>query len=154
MSRPLRVQYPNAWYHVELADYKWSSYSAYIKTAKTPSWLTTEVISNYISTSASLSHVKDYQGYVEKHDMNEINNFFSTKLTAPIIGSEAFKKKILSQIDILAETESTADIKRVSKSPSTDVIIKHICSFYNIDLKTLLCSSATTLSRQLIQYLF
>lgn len=118
-------------------QYKWSSYPAYIGAVKPPSWLSISAIQGMISKTISLSHIKDYQDYVENHDMNEINVFTSTKLTSPVVGSGEFKDKVLNIIDPAIKNACAADIKRIRNIPTLDSIAKHVCDFYHVKMDSI-----------------
>jgi len=113
-------------------DYKWSSYRAYLGLESAPTWLSKDIILEQLASVKSLSHVKNYKDYVEGKEIDEINVFYSTKFTKPIIGSEQFKEKILSAIDALTIEASVTDFKRAKTTPTIDIIIEQICTFYAI----------------------
>lgn len=115
-------------------EYKWSSYRAYIGLEATPDWLTTNIILNQLASVKSLSHVKNYRDYVEEKNIDEINVFYSTKFTKPIIGSGQFKEKILSDLSETSIQASATDYKRAKTIPTIDRIKEQICAFYAIPL--------------------
>jgi putative transposase len=120
------------------ADYKWSSYRAYIGLENTPSWLSKSIILNQLTSIKLLSQAQNYQDYVECKHRDEIYEFHSSKFTKPIIGSEKFKEKILSQLDTTTITASATDYKRAKTTPTIDNIIKHICAFYAVTPNSLM----------------
>lgn len=117
--------------------YRWSSYSAYIGTAKSPSWLSTTTLQCMFSKTVSLSHIKNYEDYVENHDMKEINVFTSTKLASPILGSAEFKEKIISTVESSIENACAADLNRARTVPDFDLIASQVCDFYHIKMDSL-----------------
>jgi len=121
------------------ADYEWSSYRAYLGLLKSPEWLFKDEIINQLAETKSLSHVRNYRHYVEESDMEEINTYSSIKYTDPILGSELFKEKILSGMDVSSIIKScSSDLKRVKKIPSIDLIIDHVCLYYDINREVLM----------------
>jgi hypothetical protein len=123
------------------ADYRWSSYRAYLGLTASPDWLFKEIIINQLTKTEALSHVKHYQDYVEGKDMEEINIFSSIKHTSPILGSETFKQKVLSEIDTTSIIQAcSSDLKRTKTIPSIDLIIKEVCLSYNIGHEALMHS--------------
>lgn len=136
------------------ADYKWSSYPAYLGLAMTPDWLSKDIILNQLSNIKSLSHVKNYQDYVENTTIQEINVFRSTKFTKPIIGSVKFSEKILSQIDKSTIEASSTDYKLARIIPTPDVMMECICKFYNTNRKSLLHTKRGTLNWPRLVYIY
>lgn len=126
------------------ADYQWSSYRAYLDFTKKPEWLSINIITKQLHETASLSHIHDYQHYVEKTSLEEINIFKSTKFVSPIIGSTSFKEKSLQKIDINHIEPCSTDINRAKTIPSIDLIMENVCSFYQIDFNTLINLKAGT----------
>jgi len=119
-------------------DYKWSSYRAYIGLESPPDWLNTTIVLNQMRSTRSLSHVKNYQDYVEGTDIDEIRTFQSTKFTKPIFGSAQFKEKVLSTIDASAIAASATDYKRAMTIPTIEDIAAQICAFYRINANSLM----------------
>ncbi len=113
---------------------------------ETPIWLSKDIILNQITENKSLSHVKNYQDYVEEKNFDEIDIFRSTKITAPIFGSEIFKEKILSRVDIITKEASAPDFKRATTTPPIDCIIESTCEFYMIGQDMLMNTKRNTLN--------
>lgn len=113
-------------------DYKWSSYRAYIGLESTPDWLSSDIILNQLSSTKSLTRVKNYRDYVEEKNIDEINVFYSTKFTKPIIGSEKFKEKILSAVSEKNIQASASDYKRAKSTPTIDIVKEQVCAFYAV----------------------
>ena len=128
------------------AEYKWSSYQAYLGLAKEPAWLSKEIILTRLSSVKSLSHIKNYREYVEEQSIDEINIFRSIAFTKPIIGSEIFKENILSTIDGSTKAAANADYNRAKTTPSIDSIIDCICRFYSINIECLMQTKRHTLN--------
>lgn len=136
------------------SQYKWSSYPAYIGMVKPPSWLSTDTLREMISHTISLSHINDYQDYVENHDITEINTFTSTKLTSPIFGSSAFKEKILSTIEVSMKNACAPDINRARDIPELDLIAIQICDFYRVTMTSLLETKRGSLNWPRLVFIF
>lgn len=138
VSRYIHLNPVEAGLVINPADYKWSSYSTYLGLTKKPAWLSTDIITNQLSETKSLSHVKNYQDYVEGKRIDEINIYSSIRNTSPIIGSESFKEKILLEIDSHTKLTSSGDVNRIKALPDIDLIISEVCLFYNINLEQLM----------------
>jgi putative transposase len=128
------------------ADYKWSSYSAYLGLVKTPSWLSKDIILKQITEIKSLSQVINYQDYVEGRNINDNNVSSLINITEPILGSEVFKENILSKIDVRTIEASASDVKRARTIPPITFIIECVCVFYCIDSKSLMHTKRGTLN--------
>jgi putative transposase len=146
VSRYIHLNPVEAGLSVNPADYQWSSYAAYIGKVKTPYWLSSNMIIEQLSQTKALSHVQNYQDYVEDKNIEEINVFVSTKNTSPIIGSVKFKEAALSQINPLMVASCSADIKRARTLPKITTIIEHVCSYYHINYESLIYSKSGTLN--------
>jgi len=125
-------------------EYRWSSYRAYLGFTKKYHWLSINTIIEQLRESISLSNIKSYQDYVEKYSFDEMNNFTSTKFITPIIGSAAFKEKVLKKIDSADIKSFSSDINQIKTIPSIDFIMKHVSSFYQIDYTTLINGKSGT----------
>jgi len=118
-------------------DYRWSSYKAYLGQQDKPNWLMTDVITQRVKKTKSLSHVKNYKEYVEKYDFDEISTFISNKYTSPILGSDEFKDKIVKLISDDKKKASAPDIKRIKSSPSIQKIMNATAEHYSVALSSL-----------------
>lgn len=119
------------------ADFRWSSYRAYLGIDKKPSWLSINTILEQITPGSLLAGIKNYRDYVENYELDDINFFFSQKYASPIVGSPMFKEKILSQIDPTISRACLADVNRAKILFSSESIIAHVCRFYNISRESL-----------------
>lgn len=128
------------------ADYKWSSYPVYINMMRRPDWLTTKIVCDMVKNTKLLSHVMNYQDYVENKDMEEINVFMSTKITAPVLGSEKFIEKISSQIDNKTAQACAADVNRMKSILDIELVIAKICDFYKVDKASLIATKRNQLN--------
>ncbi len=125
------------------ADYEWSSYPAYLDLVKSPNWLSKNIILNNLAKTKLLSHIKNYKHYVEMQDTSELNVYFGIKNTLPIIGSEKFKKKIVSQMEQITDNACLPDLNRVKTIPEIVLIANQVCKFYKITRELLVsCKSA------------
>ena len=154
VSRYIHLNPIEATLVINAADYKWSSYPAYLDLVKTPEWLSKDIILNQLSSVKSLSHVKNYQDYVENHEIEEINVFYSTKFTKPIIGSVKFTEKILSEIDTSTIEASSTDYNLAKIKPTIDIIIECVCTFYAIKSNSLLHTKRGTLNWPRLVYIY
>lgn len=137
------------------ADYKWSSYAAYLGMVSAPDWLSADIIIKQLSETKSLAHVKNYKDYVEEKSMEEINVFNSIKNTAPVIGSELFKASIISQVSNCPSDAYSPDVKRIRKIPDIELVIRHVCAFYGVSYESLRISKRASLNwpRHVYMYL-
>jgi putative transposase len=123
-------------------DYKWSSYAAYLGRVKMPSWLSADVIIQQLSHTKLLSHIKNYQIYVEEMEVEEINVFTCIKNTMPIVGSQLFKDKMLAKVTASTIQSCSSDINRIKVATKIELIIREVCLFYNINREHLIyCKS-------------
>lgn len=108
------------------ADYEWSSYREYINLRSTPAWLAKEII------LADLTCVNDYKEYVEATNIGDSNLYNSSNITDLIVGTEKFKQLILDKIQHKIPLECMPEFKRARKMPTIEIIIEHVCLYYNI----------------------
>lgn len=127
-------------------EYRWSSYPAYIGVQRCPVWLSTDIILNTIKNTHMLSHVKNYQEYVESMEIDEINIFSSVKITDPILGSKKFKERIISQLNEDIMLACASDINRAKVVVDIEFIIMKFCDFYKIDRGNLINTKRGTLN--------
>jgi putative transposase len=118
-------------------DYHWSSYRAYVTYKNVPKWLEIKAILKQLSETKLLSHVNNYQDYVEGKNIDEINVYISTKQSGSIVGSQKFKEKIISSLNELTAASCDVEVKRARLVVDMDVIKDHVCDFYQIDCETL-----------------
>lgn len=77
----------------KLEDYKWSSYPAYIKSAKAPFWLNTELTLSMISYNQ-----REYIDFI-KYETKHNHEIYGNRKTLPsILGNADFKRKILNNL--------------------------------------------------------
>lgn len=126
------------------AEYKWSSYAAYLGVVEKPGWLSTDILINQLANTKALSHVKNYQDYVEVKSIEEINIYNSIKNTAPIVGSNSFREKSLSLVEI--SDAYAPDVKRSKPIPNIDLVFEHVCKFYNVGHDVLCISKRSELN--------
>ena len=70
----------------DLAKYKWSSYSAFIKKAATPKWLVRDFI---FSLQGKNRIYAAYKQFVEYENNEEISAFYGAKKLLSVLGCEA-----------------------------------------------------------------
>jgi len=75
----------------DLADYRWSSYRAYIGIEHKAAWLHTNFIYKYFSGD---DVKKQYFKYVTAGNSKEIIDFYSSKRLKPFLASKSFIKKL------------------------------------------------------------
>ena len=62
----------------------------------------------------------------------EVLDFYSKKYVAPIMGSENFKARMLSEIDNKHRASCAPDIKRAVDIPTIEQIIENVAEFYKV----------------------
>ena len=144
VSRYIHLNPVEAGFVKNPADYEWSSYRAYLGLVKSPVWLSKDMMIKNLLETQSLLHMKDYKNYVETQDIGAITVYASTKNTSPIIGSEKFRQKIISQIEQVVPDACSPELNRTKVVPDIALIIKHVCDFFKIKNDLLVnCKSAT-----------
>ncbi|NKB81766.1 MAG: hypothetical protein GKS05_07765 [Nitrospirales bacterium] len=108
-----------------LAQYRWSSYPAYINRYKRPAWLTCE----YILTSlASRQVIQAYKAYVAEGSDREITEYYAKYKQPPILGSEAFRDRLkLRTKDI-----DVPGLRQARVKPTVERIIKVVCQHLDV----------------------
>jgi REP element-mobilizing transposase RayT len=117
----------------DLADYKWSSYRAYIGKDKNNSWL------NRQFTYDILGHKQKYKAYatfVNQGVDEETQKFYSGKQIPSVIGEISFKQWIFDKI----LTDKDAEIKSNAIANNLELmdVINVVSRFYNKDVSFIL----------------
>ena len=110
-----------------LADYRWSSYPAYINQAKREPWL------YQAHTYQMLGHhqkYKGYQRYVEAGVNEEIKSLYSKGTTASVIGDAGFKEYIAKQKDSLKVNVELATI--LNERSSGEAIVHAVAKAFKV----------------------
>ena len=110
----------------DLAKYKWSSYSAFIKRVATPKWLVRDFI---FSLQGKTRKYAAYKQFVEFENNKEISAFYSAKKLLSVLGCEDFIENIK---DYIAKSDS--ERKLVSKKHSVDDVIAYLAQHFNVEV--------------------
>ncbi len=108
-----------------LIDYKWSSYSAFIKKTATPKWLVRDFI---FSLQGKNRKYAAYKQFVEYENNKEVSTFYGAKKLLSVLGCDAFIEKIKEYIEIPDSERSI-----VIKKRSTDDVIDYLAKYFCID---------------------
>ena len=79
----------------ELIEYKWSSYSAFIKKTSTPKWLVRDFI---FSLQGKKRKYAAYKQFVEYENNKEISTFYGAKKLFSVLGGDEFIQNIKEYI--------------------------------------------------------
>ncbi len=136
MARPLRIEFPGAWYHVmnrgaglvhDLADYRWSSYRAYAGFEAAPGWLTTRCLLNAVGRR---DRHKRYIAYVGEESDEALVAFYSGAKMSPILGGARFKAKVLAG----GETDiDRPELRAARVLPSLQQIVGATCRCFGVE---------------------
>ena len=114
-----------------LADYPWSSYSAYVNHVKTPGWLTTELTHQMLGAK---QRYHGYAKYVAKGNSEEITKFYGRGNIASVIGDKDFATWFRDE----KIPEAKANIKvreTIAHGLSISEIVKETASYYKIPIE-------------------
>jgi len=109
----------------ELIDYKWSSYSAFIKKTATPKWLVRDFI---FSLQGKNRKYAAYKQFVEYENNKEISTFYGAKKLFSVLGGDEFIQNIKEYI-AKSDNEKSVVVQR----RSTDDVIAYLAKYFCID---------------------
>ncbi|MBN2689684.1 MAG: transposase [Gammaproteobacteria bacterium] len=112
-------------------EFRWSSFLAYIQSDCKPAWLQTSKILGQI---ASADSINAYKNFVDCGVDKETVNFYNKKKVAAVFGREAFRGKILAEVDESQITHSKADLKAISAIPPIEFIFKIVSDYYKVNV--------------------
>ncbi len=115
-----------------VADYPWSSFSAYINKSKAPVWLNRDSVYGELGARAKY---KAYHTYVDSSNSEEISHFYGLKNTPSIMGNKAFKEHTCKQslsLDLEIDKKGLkqpVDLKKIINKVADNyqLLIKDIC---------------------------
>lgn len=110
-----------------IAGYKWSSYRAYVGLETTPAWLTTKHILTSIATRDSK---RRYIAYVAVGTDEALQRFYSQSKIKPVLGSDAFRKKVLSG---KSSDVDRPELKSASLRPTLKEIVTATCREFAVN---------------------
>jgi REP element-mobilizing transposase RayT len=124
----------------KLSAYPWSSYCAFIKKVKTPSWLHTKFTYEIL---AHKNKYKAYERFVLEDNDNEIEETYSKNYLPSILGTKAFKEMVFNKFLTGKSPKQKSMIINPKVCMST--IVKTVASDYGVETKKILVK---TLGRQ------
>lgn len=134
-----------------LADYRWSSYPAYVGRVNAPPWLSTEFILQAIGRRNPKAR---YKAFVSGNGDAALDRFYGSTQIAPILGDAPFKTKVLAGTP---PHPDLADLRRARTLPSADKLIKTVAHYYGVSAKSLYTpvrgKAVTTPARSMAMYL-
>jgi len=110
----------------DLAKYKWSSYSAFIKSGATPTWLVRDFI---FSLQGKKRKYAAYKQFVEYECNEEVSAFYGAKKLLSVLGSDDFIESIKGYI-----ATSNNESKLVSKRHSANDVITYLANHFNVEV--------------------
>lgn len=108
------------------ADYRWSSFAAYINKSDIPDWLNRDSVYGELGVQAKY---KGYKRYVELGNDSEISRFYSLKNTPSVMGDKTFKAYACSQSQAL---DSEIDKKGLKHPVDLMEIIGTVAASYGL----------------------
>ena len=109
----------------ELIDYKWSSYSAFIKKTATPKWLVRDFI---FSLQGKKRKYAAYKQFVEFENNKEISAFYGAKKLFSVLGGDEFIQNVKEYI-AKSDNEKSVVVQR----RSTGDVIAYLAKYFFID---------------------
>lgn len=135
----------------DAAAYRWSSYRAYVGVSATPPWLTTKYVLNAIGARDSK---KRYAAFIAADTDEALLKFYNQSKIKPILGSEAFKKKVMSG---KAPDIDRPELKAASVHPSLKEIVAATCRQFGVNQAVIWTSTrgrgVTSPARSVTMYL-
>ena len=115
-----------------LEDYPWSSYPAYINTAKAPSWLTRETTYQMLGRRQKYS---GYRRYVGDGNVGDISEFYGKGNVATVVGGLAFKEHIAENAEDYSVNTELAKV--LNERPSPEAIVKAVSHISKVSIDTI-----------------
>jgi len=119
---------------MQLEDYPWSSYRAYINVAKAPGWLNREVVYGELG---SVHKYSVYKAFTMRGHDEETAHFYQRKNMPSIWGDKAFKEIAYSQaLSLDMEVEKMG----VNQPVPLEKILATVAGHYNTHISELCCA--------------
>ena len=111
----------------DLADYRWSSYRAYVGLDSPPSWLTTGFILNALGRR---NRHKRYAAFVAEASDEAVTAFYSKSRIDPVLGEAEFKANVLAgqALDI-----DRPELRAARTRPSLAQIVETTCRRFGVE---------------------
>jgi hypothetical protein len=110
----------------DLADYRWSSYPAYIGRAQAPSWLQTSYILKAIGPKRP--HAR-YQAFMAGDSDEALSAFYNKLKISPVLGSDDFKAQVLSGV---GNDIDRPELRSARKLPTVPQIVQATCRHFEV----------------------
>ena len=104
-----------------LKSYRWSSFEAYTKAAKTPDWLRTKTV---LSMFGQKQRRKRYRAYMKDGPDEETRAFYGAKHIAPVWGGAAFRDTVRKHLGTYQGDREHAALEWRRERPSIKRIVK------------------------------
>jgi REP element-mobilizing transposase RayT len=113
------------------SDYPWSSYNAYAGHAAAPEWLHSRFILAMIGQSRRRQR---YRSFVEAGMDEETANFFGTSKRNPILGSDAFRERLVSNLE---DNPEIPEMRRAVAIPTLSQIVTTVAERFSVSEETI-----------------
>ncbi len=110
----------------DLADYRWSSYRAYVGLEPAPDWLETGYVLGAIGKRRT--HAR-YRVYMEGDGAEGLGDFYESG-TPSILGDEAFRQRVL---DGRAPSVDVPEVARHRPRPTLEEVVRVVCARFGED---------------------
>jgi len=116
------------------SDYPWSSYRAYVGAVSKSEWLHADFVLSMIGQDQRQEH---YRRFVEAGIDEETATFFGKRKWRPILGSNGFRTRLLSNLENNPEIPET---REAVKKPSLSTIVTLVAGLFSISEEEVLRS--------------
>jgi len=114
-----------------LETYRASSYPAYLKRQQAPAWLETGMVLGMMGGGARRQR---YRQYVEQTGADEVSTFYASSRPGIILGSEAFREKLLRGRKANREQPQSRRSRRVV---GTEEILQAVSAVFDVSIHEL-----------------
>ena len=114
------------------SDCPWSSYGGYIGSTSAQEWLHTQFI---LSMIGQRHRRERYRSFVETGIDHETAAYYNKRKSSSILGSDTFRKDMLSKLKATAEIPET---RRVVSASSLSLIINIVAEIFSVPSKSLM----------------
>lgn len=121
-----------------LLDYPWSSYPAYLGKVNPPPWLVRTVVLQAVEGSASR-----YQRFVETPIEEKLKQFYGKARQSPVLGSDAFKRRVLVRGDdnrSVASNKEIVETRLIYEPVAAEAIVRFVAAEFETDSAAILQS--------------
>ncbi len=108
------------------SDYPWSSYRGYVGDGLAPKWLHVDFVLGMIGQG---QRQEQYRSFVEAGIDEETATFFGKRKRLPILGSDGFRMRLMSNLDSDPEIPETREAVRI---PSLSLIVTTVADIFSV----------------------